>query len=148
MLAQGLAIIDYVIILCYAGMIISIGVYFSKRQTSTDEYFAGGRSMPSWVIGMSVMATSVSSVTFLAYPGEGFSGNWIRLVQGFMLPFVIVCIAWFIVPCYRHVIGLSAYEYFEKRFGFMARLYSSLAFILVHFSKMGTVFFLLALALA
>jgi SSS family solute:Na+ symporter len=104
--------------------------------------------MPSWVIGMSVMATSVSSVTFLAYPAEGFSGNWIRLVQGFMLPFVIVSIAWFIVPCYRHVIGLSAYEYFEKRFGFIARLYSSLAFILVHFSKMGTVFFLLALALA
>jgi SSS family solute:Na+ symporter len=146
--SNGLTILDYVIILCYAGTIVSIGVYFSRRQTSTDKYFAGGRSMPSWAIGMSVMATSVSSVTFLAYPGEGFSGNWIRLVQGLMLPIVIVCIAWFIVPCYRRVIGLSAYEYFEKRFGLIARLYSSLAFVLVHFSKMGTVFFLLALALA
>ena len=146
--SNALAILDYIIILCYAGTIVSIGAYFSKRQTSTDKYFAGGRSMPSWALGMSVMATSVSSVTFLAYPGEGFSGNWIRLVQGFMLPVVIVCIAWFIVPCYRSVIRLSAYEYFEKRFGFIARLYSSLAFVLVHFSKMGTVFFLLALALA
>ncbi len=145
---HGLTILDYVIIFCYAGAIVVIGVYFSRRQTTTDKYFVGGRSMPSWAIGMSVMATSVSSVTFLAYPGEGFSGNWIRLVQGFMLPVVIICIAWFIVPCYRRVIGLSAYEYFEKRFGLIARLYSSLAFILVHFSKMGTVFFLLALALA
>ena len=65
-----------------------------------------------------------------------------------MVPIVLVFLVGFIVPLYRKVIGISAYEYFEKRFGFVARLYSSLAFILVHFSKMGTVFFLLALALA
>ncbi len=55
---------------------------------------------------------------------------------------------WFIVPLYRAVIGLSAYECFEQRFGFLACLYTSLAFVLAHFSKMGTVFFLLALALS
>jgi SSS family solute:Na+ symporter len=49
---------------------------------------------------------------------------------------------------YRKVIGISTYEYFEKRFGFLARLYGSLAFMLAHFSKMGTVFYLLALAIA
>ncbi len=53
-----------------------------------------------------------------------------------------------IVPLYRKVIGLSAYEYFERRFGYFARLYGSLGFILAHFSKMGTVFYLLALALS
>jgi SSS family solute:Na+ symporter len=52
------------------------------------------------------------------------------------------------VPLYRDVIGLSAYEYFQKRFGYFARLYSSLGFVLAHFSKMGSVFFLLSLAVS
>jgi len=69
-------------------------------------------------------------------------------VQGLMVPVTLGFFIWFVVPLYRNVIKLSAYEYFEKRFGFLARLYSSLGFFLAHFSKMGTVFFLLALAFA
>jgi SSS family solute:Na+ symporter len=97
---------------------------------------------------MSILATLVSSVTFLAYPGEGFSSNWILLVQGLMVPLVLLVIIWGVVPLYRNVIGISAYEYFEKRFGYLARVYASLGFILAHFSKMGTVFYLLGLAIA
>ncbi|MCF8347046.1 MAG: sodium/solute symporter, partial [Bacteroidales bacterium] len=95
-----------------------------------------------------ILATLVSSVTFLAYPGEGFSSNWIRLVQGLMVPIVLMAIIWGIVPLYRNIIGISAYEYFEKRFGYLARVYASLGFIFAHFSKMGTVFYLLGLAIA
>lgn len=65
-----------------------------------------------------------------------------------MVPVVLLTMIWFIVPLYRKTIGLSTYEYFEKRFGAFARYYSSVGFVLTHFSKMGTVFFLLALALA
>jgi SSS family solute:Na+ symporter len=65
-----------------------------------------------------------------------------------MVPVVLVFMVGFVVPLFRESIGISAYEYFEKRFGFLARLYTSLAFILAHFSKMGTVFYLIALALA
>ncbi len=140
--------VDYGVVGCYLAAIVWLGVHFSRKQTSTNEYFAGGRSVPAWAIGMSLLATLISSVTFLAYPGEGFSGNWIRLVQGLAVPVVLVFIVWFIVPMYRHFIGLSAYEYFEKRFGYLGRLYSSLAFIMAHFTKMGSVFYLLALALA
>jgi SSS family solute:Na+ symporter len=140
--------LDYVVVLGYLAFVFSLGISFSRKQKSTDRYFAGGRSIPTWAVGMSILATLISSVTFLAYPGEGYSSNWIRLVQGLMVPVVLIFLVWFIVPIYRHVIGLSAYEYFEKRFGFFARLYCSLAFVLAHFSKMGTVFFLLALALS
>ncbi|MBS1504581.1 MAG: sodium:solute symporter, partial [Bacteroidetes bacterium] len=104
--------------------------------------------IPSWAIGFSILSTLISSITFLAYPGEGYSSNWILLVQGLMVPIVLVAMVWFIVPLYRRVIGLSTYEYFEKRFGSFARYYSSLGFVFAHFSKMGTVFFLLALALS
>jgi SSS family solute:Na+ symporter len=145
---EGLHWIDYAVVGAYLAVIVWLGVHFSRKQTSTNEYFAGGRSVPAWAIGMSLLATLISSVTFLAYPGEGFSGNWIRLVQGLAVPVVLVFIVWFIVPMYRRFIGLSAYEYFEKRFGYFARLYSSLAFIMAHFTKMGSVFYLLALALA
>jgi len=145
---EKLHLLDYLVVLFYLSIIVYIGAHVSKKQKSTEAYFAGGRSVPTWAVGMSLLATLISSVTFLAYPGEGFNGNWIRLVQGLMVPVVLLAIIWFIVPMYRRIIGLSAYEYFEKRFGYFARLYSSLAFVMAHFTKMGSVFYLLALALA
>jgi SSS family solute:Na+ symporter len=65
-----------------------------------------------------------------------------------MVPIVLIAMIWFVVPLFRRVIGLSTYEYFQKRFGSFARYYSSLGFVLTHFSRMGTVLFLLAQALA
>lgn len=148
MLPETLHGLDWLILLGYLGIIAFLGRRFAKRQTSLLHYFAGNRSLPAWAIGMSMLATLISSITFLAYPGEGFSGNWIRLVHGLAVPLVLIAIIWLVVPMYRKIIGLSAYEYFEKRFGYFARLYSSLAFIMAHFTKMGTVFYLLGLALA
>lgn len=146
--ANNLHFVDYAIIIVSLLVSLLIGVYFAKGQKSTVKYFAAEGKIPAWAIGMSILATLVSSVTFLAYPGEGFSSNWIRLVQGLMVPFVLLIFIWGIVPLYRKVIGLSAYEYFEKRFGYLARVYASLGFVFAHFSKMGTVFYLLGLAIA
>lgn len=143
-----LHIIDYCIIFIFLMATILLGFRFSRKQKSTQTYFAANGKIPSWAIGMSILATLISSITFLAYPGEGYSSNWILLVQGLMIPIVLLTMIWFIVPLYRKMIGFSTYEYFEKRFGRFARYYSSIGFILTHFSKMGTVFFLLSLALA
>jgi SSS family solute:Na+ symporter len=140
--------IDYAIIAATFAITIIVGLRFSKGQKDTGNYFKASGKIPSWAIGMSILATLISSVTFLAYPGEGYSSNWIRLVQGLMVPLVLVFIVGIIVPLFRKVIRLSAYEYFEKRFGFIARLYASLGFVLNHFAKMGTVFYLVALALS
>lgn len=143
--------IDYAIIVITILLSLYVGFFFSrknKKGNTTANYFTAGGRLPSWAIGMSILATLISSVTFLAYPGEGYSSNWIRLVQGLMVPVVLISIVHFIVPLYRRVIHLSAYEYFEQRFGFFARLYSSLSFVLTHFSKMGTVFFLISMAIA
>src|SRR5690606_7713615 len=139
--------VDYFIIVASLVVSVAVGLRFARRQSTTSRYFSAGGNVPSWAIGMSIFATLVSSVTFLAYPGDGFANDWVRLVQGLMVPIVVLAGIGFIVPLYRKVIGLSAYEYFEKRFGYFARLYSSLGFVLAHFSKMGSVFFLLALAL-
>jgi SSS family solute:Na+ symporter len=127
---------------------MAVGLKFAHRQKTTSNYFIAGGKLPSWAIGISILATLISSVTFLAYPGEGYSSNWLLLVQGLMVPVVLLLFVGFIVPLFRQVIKLSAYEYFERRFGVFARMYSSLSFALTHFSKMGSVFFLLAMALS
>ncbi|WP_407426288.1 sodium:solute symporter [Arcticibacter sp.] len=139
--------IDYAIIVVFLIGTLCFGLRFSKKQRTTNNYFLAKGRVPSWALGISLLATLISSVTFLAYPGTGYSSNWILLVQGLMVPIVLVGVIWFIVPLYRKVINLSTYEYFEQRFGSFARYYSSVAFVLRQFSGMGTVFFLLAIAL-
>jgi len=139
--------LDYLVIAITLIASLYVGLHFSKRQTSTKNYYAAGGRIPSWAVGMSIFATLISSITFLAYPGEGFKSNWILLVQGIMVVIILSGLVWIVVPLYRKVIGISAYEYFEKRFGPFARFYSSFAFSLTHFAKMGSVFFLMGLAL-
>lgn len=141
-------IIDHLVVLGFLIFFVFFGMGFSKRQRNTTHYYSASGSLPSWAIGLSILATLISSITFLAYPGAGFDSNWILLVQGLMIPVVLIFMVNFIIPFYRKVIGISAYEYFEKRFGYIARLYTSFAFLMAHFSKMGTVFFLLSLAIA
>jgi len=139
--------IDITIVIISVILTLGVGFYFANKQKSSQYYFAGGNDIPAWAIGMSIFATLISSVTFLAYPAASYKSNWILLVQGLMVPIILVGFIWFIVPLFRKVIRLSTYEYFERRFGRFARMYSSIAFILTHFSKMGTVLYLVSLAL-
>ena len=122
--------IDYIIVLVSILAAIGTGVWFAHRQKDTSQYFAGGGKIPAWAVGISIFATLISSVTFLAYPGAAYADNWILLVQGLMVPIVLLALVGVIVPLFRKVIRLSTYEYFERRFGLFARLYSSFAFTL------------------
>ena len=140
--------IDYCIILLVFIITLYLGFRFSKRQNTTENFFLAKGNFPSWALGLSLLSTLISSVTFLGYPAQGFTDNWILLVQGLMVPVVLLGVIWFIVPLYRKVIGLSTYEYFERRFGSFARYYSSLSFILRQFAGMGTVLFLIAVAIS
>ena len=140
-------IVDWLIIGFFLLATLYFGARFAKNQKSTKTFFIAHGKIPTWAIGLSLLSTLISSVTFLAYPGTGYSSNWILLVQGLMVPIVLVGVIWFIVPLYRKVIRLSTYEYFEQRFGSFARYYTSVAFVLRQFSGMGTVLFLLAIAM-
>ena len=138
--------LDIVVIVFYMAVLVGVGVSVARRQNSTDEYFLAKRSIPGWAIGMSLLATIITSVTFIAYPGAAYAGDWSLLVPGIMFVLVIATIGFVIVPFFRHVVAMSVYEYFGKRFGPEVRMYSSFAFAMGHFSKMGFVFYLLALA--
>lgn len=145
---MGLHWIDYLIVITSIVLAIAMGIYFAHRQKDTSTYFTGSGKVPAWAVGISIFATLISSVTFLAYPGEAYSGNWILLVQGLMVPVVLAALIGVIVPLFRNLIHLSTYEYFERRFGAPARYYSSVAFVLTHFTKMGSVFYLVSMAIA
>jgi SSS family solute:Na+ symporter len=137
--------LDALIILFYLAAVALIGLRFARRQDSTDAYFVARRSVPHWAMGISLFATIISSITFIAYPGSAYAGNWNELVPGFMALAVLALAGAVIIPFFRQAVGMSAYEYFGHRFGYGARAYSALAFVAGHFSKMGFVLYLLAL---
>jgi SSS family solute:Na+ symporter len=139
--------LDIILVVGYMVAMVLVGLRFSRRQTSTETYFIAKRSMPGWAMGLSMLATLISSVTFVAYPGSSYSKDWSLLVPGFMVLGVLILVGKIIIPFYRHEVGMSAYEYFEKRFGRPTRVYASLAFSLAHFSKMGFVLYLMGLTL-
>ncbi len=137
---------DVIVIVGYMAVLVGVGVRLSRRQNTTDEYFLARRSVPGWAVGMSLLATIITSVTFIAYPGAAYAGDWSLLVPGIMFVLVIASIGIVVVPFFRQVVAMSAYEYFGKRFGPSVRMYSSFTFAVGHFSKMSFVFYLLALS--
>ena len=140
--------LDILVIALYMSGLLGIGLYFSRRQTTTESYFIANRSIPSSVMGISLLASIITSVTFIAYPGSAYAGDWSLLVPGIMFVVVVFLVGAAIIPFFRHVVRMSAYEYFGLRFGTGVRLYASLTFAIGHFLKMGFVFYLLALTLS
>ncbi len=139
--------LDLLVILAYLAVVAGIGWHYARRQASTEDYFVARRAVPHWAMAFSFFATLISSITFIAYPGSAYAGNWNELVPGFMVIGVLALVGLVVIPFFRHAVGISAYEYFGRRFGYGARAYSALGFSLGHFSKMGFVVYLLALTI-
>ena len=137
--------LDASVIVVYMLAMVLVGRWFGRRQKSTEDYFVAKRSIPSWALGISIYAALISSITFIAYPGSAYAGNWNEMVPGFMVVGVLILVGLVIIPFFRHAVGMSAYEFFEKRFGYKVRAYSAFAFAMGHFSKMGFVFYTMAL---
>ncbi len=140
--------VDVILIAAYLVTVVGIGLRFSGRQRTTDAYFIAGRSVPGWAAGLSLLATTITSVTFIAYPGAAYAGNWTLLGPGILFLAVILAIGPVVVPFLRHSVVMSVYEYFGQRFGRVVRLYAAFTFALGSFVKMGFVFYLLALSAA
>ena len=145
---NALTAIDWIILLGYFGFVIWLGTHFARRQTSTDRYFLGKRSLPGWAVGLSMFATIISSWAFIALPGKAFKDDLQYMITISTIPISTMLAVRFLIPLFRNKIRLSAYEYLENRFGLPARIYGNLAFIIVHFGKMGAILYLLSLAIS
>lgn len=140
--------VNYAMLCLYLVVLLGVGLYFSKREHSTDDFFLAGRRIPWWAAGLSLLATQVSSIGFLAIPAKSFATNW-TYFAGVMTWFIVVPIVTRIyIPFFRSLNVTTAYEYLEARFNYAARLVAAVAFCLLQLGRMGVVLLLPALALA
>lgn len=137
--------IDVATLVIYLLGMLAIGFYFSRRNTSTEEYFLGGRQFAGWVIGLSLVGTSISSVTFLAYPADGFKTAWLRYLPNLMLPLTAILAVLFFIPIFRRHSLTTAYEFLEMRYGPGVRIYGAATFIFAQLVRISTILYLLSL---
>lgn len=137
--------IDLIVFLVFTLGIVLFGCSFFKKKTSSEEFTSAGRSLPGWVVGMSIFATYVSSISYLGYPGKAFAGDWNPFVFSLSIPIASYFAAKYFVPFYRSQTSVSAYSFLEERFGVWARLYASACYLLTQIARMGSILYLLAL---
>ncbi|MFV0593246.1 MAG: sodium:solute symporter [Draconibacterium sp.] len=144
---MNLPVTDLIVfIIITVGNVIFGASFFLKNKTSS-QFTTGGGKLPAWVVGMSIFATFVSSISFLALPGKAYMSDWNALVFSFAIPVAAILAAKFFVPLYRSLGSVSAYNYLEVRFGAWARIYASLCYILTQLMRTGAILLLLALPL-
>lgn len=139
--------VDWVVLVGYFALTMSIGFYFYRKSRSSEEFMAAGRSLPGWACGLSILATYLSSISFLALPGKAYAANWNPFVFSLSLPIATWIAVKFFMPYYRRTGDISAYAHLERRFGPWARGYASFFYILTQLARMGVVMYLMALPL-
>lgn len=141
---QGL---DIAVLVVYIAAVTVFGAWFYRRAHTTEGFTAAGGRLPGWAVGLSIFGTYLSSISFLALPGKAYSSNWLAFVFSLSLPLAAWAAGKWFVPLYRASGDVSAYAYLERRFGLWARLYAMTFYLLTQLARMGTIMFLVALAL-
>lgn len=141
--------LDLAILVIYLVGVTAFGCsfYFRKSAKGSAGFVAGGGTVPGWAIGLSIFATLVSSISFLALPAKAFASNWNALVFSFTVPICAVVAALAFVPLYRNLGSVSAYAFLERRFGPWARMYGSACFLVMQTARSGVILYLLAILL-
>ncbi|MCP4171382.1 MAG: sodium-coupled permease [Fuerstiella sp.] len=144
---QGLAVIDWVIVVLYAIGTITLGWYYSRRQNSTKEYFVGSGNMNPWLIGVSLFATLLSTISYLSMPGESLGKGPMYMLSMLALPAVFAVVGFVLLPVYMKQRVTSAYELLEERLGPNIRLLGAWLFISLRLVWMSLLIYLTAKAM-
>jgi len=109
--------VDYAIVAIYLIGTAAVGVYFSKKNAGIEGYFFGSKSVPGWAIGLSILSTAVSSITFLAFPATSYILDYRLYPKDFAFPLVSLLAIYVIAPkFYRITNCASAFEVLEISF--------------------------------
>lgn len=121
--------IDWIILVVSLTGIIIYGIYKSRTTKNLEGYFLSNRSMPWFLVLLSIMGTQASAITFLTGPGQAYSDG-MRFVQYYFgLPLAMIVISIFFVPVFSRLKVLTAYEFLEHRFDLKTRTLTSLLFL-------------------
>lgn len=139
---------DWLVLGAYFALLVGTGVWLSRRQKGTEDYFLAGRSMPAWAVSISVLATSLSAATFLGVPQAGYTGDLTYLSASLGTIVAAVIVATLFLPAfYRHRVT-TVYELLEVRFGPGAKLAGSWTFLVGRVFASGARVYIAATALS
>jgi len=122
--------IDWIILVGTLGFIVGYGAWKNRKNESITEYLKGGNSSRWWTIGLSVMATQASAITFLSTPGQAFHDGMGFVQFYFGLPFAVIIICLFFIPLYHKLKVFTAYEFLEQRFDQRTRTLTAILFLI------------------
>ncbi len=125
-----MAVLDWLILAGTLLFIVGYGVWKTKNSKSVDDYVKGGSNAKWWTIGLSVMATQASAITFLSTPGQAFHDGmgFIQFYFGLPLAMIIICLLF--IPIYHKLKVYTAYEFLEKRFDQKTRSLAAILFLI------------------
>lgn len=121
--------IDWLVMLAVLIAIVIYGVWKTRTVHTAQSYLRGDRELSWWTIGLSVMATQASAITFLSTPGQGYDDGmrFVQFYYGMPLAMILICI--FILPIYYRLNVYTAYEYLENRFDHKTRTLAAVLFL-------------------
>ena len=131
--------IDWTLIVLYLTWMVWDGIRLTKRSHELEGFFLGGRSLPWWAVGLSVMATQLSAVTMIGTTGQGFIDGMRFLQYYYALPIAMVILSITFVPFFHNAKVYTAYEYLERRFDAKTRAFTSLLFLVSRSMSLGVV---------
>ena len=140
--------INFTVLIVYLLCMVAVGVWFMRRNQTTDDYFRAGQGIPWWAAACSIYATMLSSLTYVALPALIYATDWLLYLSMLMIPAVAPLAIYGAMPFFRRINATTAYEYLDRRFSLPVRLFGSGLFTLFHISRMGIVMALTALALS
>ena len=124
-----MTLLDWFILLGTLGGIVGYGAWKNRKNTSITDYLKGGNSARWWTVGLSVMATQASAITFLSTPGQAFHDGMGFVQFYFGLPFAVIIICLFFIPLYHKLKVFTAYEFLEQRFDQRTRTLTAILFL-------------------
>lgn len=146
--SAGLETLDYLAVVGYLAVTWYIAYRATKRTKDAEDFFLGGRSMPWFIVGLSIMATLLSTNTYLGAPGEMIKNGPAYFFGYAAYPIIYCIVAYLWIPFFMRLRMTSAYEYLERRFDFRARLLGDLLFLAMRLGWMSMVVYTGSLAMA
>ena len=144
----SLAAVDIVILILYGCVLIGMGVYYSRKSRTAEQFMVADRSIPAWAAGLAVMSAYTSSISYIATPGKAFDSNWHPII----FSLCIIPVAWlackFAVPYYRKTRLISVYSFLEERLGAWGRVYAAFSFLLYMVGRVAVILYLVSLLLS
>jgi solute:Na+ symporter, SSS family len=140
--------LDWSVLAVYLVAIVSFGVWSGRGNRKIADFFLAGRGMSWWAVGLSVMATQISAITFIGTTGQAYVDGMRFLVVYFALPFAMVILCLTLVPFFYRARVFTAYEYLEKRFDARTRTLTSLLFLLSRGLSVGVTLYAPSLVLS